>query len=106
MGGGGERADVDEVQGKKGRRCLAFLAALPVHGDYESTRVHESNGGGTKNQRTELKVALVCTITKMQPQVWREGDKKKIHSSAKKQKKVNQSDRLAKALQGDTTGLE
>lgn len=49
MGGGGERADVDEVQGKKGRRCLAFLAALPVHGDYESTRVHESNGGGTKN---------------------------------------------------------
>lgn len=47
-GGGGERADVDEVQGKKGQRCIAFLAALPVHGDYESTRVHESNGG-TKN---------------------------------------------------------
>lgn len=47
-GGGGERADVDEVQGKKGQRCIAFLAALPVHGDYESTRVHESNRG-TKN---------------------------------------------------------
>lgn len=55
MGGGGERADVDEVQGKKGRRCLAFLAALPVHGDYESTRVHESNGGGNQEleNRTE-----------------------------------------------------
>lgn len=82
MGGGGERADVNEVQGK--RDSSASLSLQPYQ-FMETMDQHQY-----MNQMGEL--ALVCNITKMQPQV---GEIKKIthtqkkpkHSRAKKKKK-------------------